>query len=204
MFTKNPAFLGQVPIARLGQSQSAPQQPYQSYSNVRMTPTPFPPPGDGACPPGKMPFRFADRTVCVDSGHYPVGAAGSEPGMIRPPGTPQIQPPIETSLPAIDDIGPDFPPSVESRDDFYPYRTGQTPPLPGAEAAQGLPCPPDQYRPPGAGWCIPRPPVQTGAPGGFGSFGAFGAAINMGPSAPAFTMGRRAMLGQVRLVRRPF
>jgi hypothetical protein len=42
----------------------------------------------------------------------------------------------------------------------------QRPPVatPGAEQAQGLPCPEGQYRPPGGGWCVPKP-VATGYAG---------------------------------------
>jgi hypothetical protein len=187
MLSRNPAFLGQVRLIPPG-----------------YRPPPPPPSAMGPCPAGQMPFTFADRTVCVDSGFYPVTAPGAEPGMVRPPGEPQIQPPIEMPPQPLNDIGPVEPPSVESRDDFYPYRTGQAPPPPGAEAAQGLPCPPGQYRPPGAGWCVPKP-MQTGYNPYFrGNYGGFGGLVNMGPSGGVpFTMGR-AMLGQVRLVRRPF
>lgn len=178
MLNRNPAFLGQVRLVPPG---------YQP---------PPPPPGTfgtgaGVCPPGKMPFSFADRTVCVDSGTFPIVAEGAQSGYVPPPGTPQIQPPIEYQPPTIEDIGPEMPPPVESRDDFYPYGTGQAP------AGEGG-CPPGQYRPTWSARCVPK------GDGGFGGFGGYGGIINMGPSGGVpFTMGR-AMLGRVRLVRRPY
>lgn len=138
MYPRNPAFLGQIRLVPPG--YQPPPPPSSAFEG-------------GVCPPGKTPLIFAGRTVCVDSGFYPVGAAGAEPGAVRPPGTPEIRPPIEYPPPPIEDLGPK-PVPVPSQDDFYPYRTDMAPLL-GTEAAQGLPCPPGQYRPPGAGWCIP-------------------------------------------------
>lgn len=171
MISRNPGFLGQVRLVPPG---------YQP---------PTPPPGTfgaGTCPPGKMPFTFADRTVCVDSGFYPMSAPGTEPGTVPPPGTPQIQPPVEYPPSTIQDTGPELPP-VQSADQLYPYRTGMVP-----TGENG--CPPGQYRPTWSVRCVPKG----------GGFGGFGGIANMAPSgAVPFTMGR-AMLGQVRLVRRPY
>lgn len=188
MVTRN-GFLGQVQLM-------PPREQYQSYPNAPMRPT-FPTPG-GTCPPGKMPFNFADRTVCVDSGFYPFGAAGSEPGAVRPPGTPQIEPPIEYPPPTIEDIGPELP-SVESRDDFYPYRTGMAPAR--CDTSRG------QFIDPRTGQC--RGSISSIPTGVFGGFGPNVAAGNVAfapqmTTAAAFTMGGRAMLGRVRLVRRPY
>lgn len=185
MLNRNPAFLGQVIL-------TPPREPYRSYANAPMTPT-FPPAG-GTCPPGKMPFAFADRVVCVDSGFYPVTAQGAEPGA---PGTPQIQPPIEYQPPTIEDIGPELP-SVPSTDDLYPYGTGMAP-----QGEDG--CPPGQYRPTWSFRCIPKGGSPIGAFGGFGMApSAPISAAGMGPSSIPFTMSGRAMLGRVRLVGHPF
>lgn len=110
---------------------------------------------------------------------------------------PQLQPPIETPPQPLEDIGPMDVPSFDPRSLLPPTETPyinphtietepEQMPLPGEEQAQGLPCPEGQYRPPGAGWCVPKP-VQTGySPGNaLQRFGGYGGIINMAPTAAA-------------------
>jgi len=115
---------------------------------------------------------------------------------------PQLQPPIETPPQPLDDIGPMDVPSFDPRSLLPPSEPSyinphtiepEEMPLPGEDQAQGLPCPEGQYRPPGAGWCVPKP-VQTGysPANALQRFGGYGGIINMGPSsAVPFTMGFR-------------
>ena len=109
---------------------------------------------------------------------------------------PQIQPPIETPPQPLDDIGPMDVPSFDPRSLMPPSETPyinphtiepEEAPLPGSEQAQGLACPEGQYRPPGAGWCVPRPDVQTGysPANALQRFGGYGGIINMAPTAAA-------------------
>lgn len=79
-----------------------------------------------------------------------------------------------------------------------PMRTGNIPegaylptPTTGTQQAQGLPCPEGQYRPPGGGWCVPKPVTTAyrGIPtvqyGSLFSGGFFGG--GQGASAASFT-----------------
>ena len=130
-------------------------------------------------------MNLVGKTVTVCTPHYAVAAAGGTPG---PVGTPQIQPPIEMPPQHIEDIGPEELPPVPSTDEMYPYRTSMAP-----EGEGG--CPPGQYRPTWSVRCVPK---------GDGGFGGYGGLVDMAPTvAPSFAMGR-AMLGRVRLVRRPY
>lgn len=148
------------------------------------------PAGEGGCPPGQ--YRPTWSVRCVPKGGGGFGGYGGITNMAPAAATP-------------------FTMGHRKEEDMIngPF-LGQVPIAPEAQ------CPPGKelYNVGGSLLCVEKgkfPPATYSGARPIGAFGGFGMApsapfgtAGMGPSSIPVTMGGRAMLGEVRLVRRPF
>ena len=121
----------------------------------------------------------------------PVTTGAPDFSTTQPP--PPPPPPVETPVtrPDVPSVDTRFPIPTLEQPYINPHTIEEEPqempteetPFPGVDQ----PCPEGQYRPPGAGWCVPRPEVQTGysPANALQRFGGYGGIINMAPTAAA-------------------